>query len=246
MQFERHHFASLESTQDEALRLLHQGRAQDGTVVTADVQTKGRGRQGRRWETDLLAETTPNLAATLVCQLPEGRQAGAYSLLTAIALHAAIAPFLVEFARDALQIKWPNDLLLDGMKCAGILLESPEPGWLLIGTGVNIAHAPRDRACLYGAGGTAPDLTRDALLDAYLVRFASYREAYVGSAQGLADIVTIWMRHAYGIGQDMRIRTGNTEFHAVFEGLDPDTGACCARHADGTVRLIHAGEVFFG
>lgn len=247
MRFERVHIDLVDSTQDEALRLILSGRAHDGTVVTADIQTKGRGRQGRKWETDRAdAAAAPNLAATLVCRLPQGARAGDYSLLTAVALHDAILPFLDPGARANLRIKWPNDLLLNGVKCAGILLESPEPGWVLIGTGVNIAHAPPDRACLYDAAGVGARFTRDELLDAYLTRFAKFREDYTRSENGLADIVAIWMQHAHGVGQGMTVRTGNEEFQSVFDGLDPQTGACRARLSNGEIRLVHAGEVFFG
>lgn len=230
------HLETVDSTQDEALRRITAGTAQHGMVITADAQTKGRGRQGRPWETPPLG----NLAATLMCELPNGSNPGDYSIITAVSMHAAIASFLTH--PDRLKIKWPNDLLLNDKKCAGILLEAPVKGWLLIGTGVNIAYAPETRAKIsdHVRGMLSP---RD-LLDRYLTAFFANLTLYQEAPDGFRAICTRWMDHAYGVGQTMTVRTERDEFQAIFEGLD-DHGACQARLVDGTLRLIHAGDVFF-
>lgn len=232
--FDIAHLPTVDSTQDEVLRRLRAGTAQKGTVICADEQTKGRGRQGRAWET----RAGGNLAATLLWPILDPARMGDYSLIVAIAMQAAVSEFLRR--PETLKIKWPNDLMLDGVKCAGILLESPEPGWILMGTGVNVAHAPSDRACV-NAGSDHP-VDAQKLLARYLEYFSRFEALY--QSEGMGRICSAWMRHAYGVGQKMTVRTMNTEFDAVFEGLN-DNGACRARMSDGSTRLVHAGDVFF-
>lgn len=229
------HLPAVDSTQDEAWRLVQAGTGGHGLVIRADHQIKGRGRQGRVWETD----RDVNLAATLVYHLtgPNVR-ASDYALITAVSLHAAAAEFLR--APGDLQIKWPNDLMLAGKKCAGILIESPKSEWLLIGTGVNIATAPDGRARL--ADDAAGTVTAETLLDRYLNHFARFDDEYRQS--GLAPVARTWTAHAYGVGRSMSVRTPREEFQGVFEGLD-ETGAARVRCPDGSLRVLHAGEVFF-
>jgi BirA family transcriptional regulator, biotin operon repressor / biotin---[acetyl-CoA-carboxylase] ligase len=233
MNFIIHEFAEVGSTQHEAWSLIQRG-APSGTVVRADHQTQGRGRQGRIWDSP-----RGNLAATLAWHLGPTERPGDYSLIVAVALHAALQDSLLP--GPSLRIKWPNDLMLDDKKCAGILIESPEPRWILIGTGVNIAHAPEARAAL---GSFLDDRVADApaLMRRYLSSFEHWVQIY--QAQGLAPVVEAWCGHAFGMGKPMTVRLPHEEFAAVFHGLDSD-GACLATLPDGKMRRIYSGEVFF-
>jgi BirA family biotin operon repressor/biotin-[acetyl-CoA-carboxylase] ligase len=140
----RIHFDATDSTQVQARRLAaeHPGET---LLVTAAEQTAGRGRQGRTWQ-------SPRGGAWLSFVWPLRRSARAYagaSLATAVAVRRAVASLASQFA-DRLLIKWPNDLLLDECKVAGILCEqvslgsaSPEgTGALLVGVGVNVDFDP--------------------------------------------------------------------------------------------------------
>ena len=139
-------------------------------------------------------------------------------------------------------LKWPNDLLLDGVKVSGILLERSGDA-IVIGFGVNLASFPegteRPATSLTAAGVPVPTTT--ALLDALITAFAEYRRLW--SNQGFEPIRTRWLNHASGMGNRIAARLGNETLEGRFEGLEPD-GALALRLDDGTLRPVHAGEVF--
>lgn len=117
------HYASIGSTNDRARELAADG-AVHGTIVTADEQTAGRGRRGRSWESPL----GQSLLLSVVLRSPP-------DLLT---LRVAVAA--ANACGDDAQIKWPNDVLVDGRKVAGILCEqTPGEDWAVAGIGVNVA-----------------------------------------------------------------------------------------------------------
>jgi BirA family biotin operon repressor/biotin-[acetyl-CoA-carboxylase] ligase len=140
----------LASTQDGVLAAARAGEA-EGLAILALRQTAGRGTQGRPWQS-----RSGNLALSCLLRPPgPARDLPQWSLLAAVALAEAVAAELPPEA--GLRLKWPNDLLLGGAKCAGILMEgAPAPGggidWLVLGIGVNLAWAPelpdRSTACL--------------------------------------------------------------------------------------------------
>jgi BirA family biotin operon repressor/biotin-[acetyl-CoA-carboxylase] ligase len=135
----RRHLRQTDSTNLRARALAGQG-APHGTLVTATEQTAGRGRQGRSW----VAPPGRALLLSLIVR-PPGR-------LLSLAAGVAAA----EVAGPAAQIKWPNDVLLDGRKVAGILVEArPQDGWAVLGIGVNVAVALEDLPPeLHGVAGT--------------------------------------------------------------------------------------------
>jgi BirA family biotin operon repressor/biotin-[acetyl-CoA-carboxylase] ligase len=124
----RLHLRETDSTNDRA-RVLAAAGAPNGTLVTADAQTAGRGRQGRAWS------APPGHALLMSLVLRE-----AHPLLP---LAAAVA--VAKAVGDRAQIKWPNDVLLEGRKVAGILAEGrPQEGWVVLGIGVNVAIRAED------------------------------------------------------------------------------------------------------
>lgn len=223
----------VDSTQDEAARQVAAGRVPP-FLVMAEVQTKGRGRQGKAWETP-----RGNFAATLALPLSVDAQAGDYSFIVALGIFRAVKA-LVPPQTD-LCLKWPNDVLLAGKKCAGILLERPEPGLLLVGTGVNLASSPLDRAALADVLSPAP--SPESFAQAYLRHLGEVITAYHTS--GLGSLLVEWQAHGFPLGQAMTVNLPGESFAAFYEGLAAD-GALRARMPDGSIRLIHAGEVFFG
>lgn len=226
------HLSTIDSTQDETVRMLAGGRMPPFAVL-ADTQIKGRGRQGRQWESPI-----GNLSATTVLPIVPTERAGDYAFIVAVSMHAAIAPQLSNPAD--LRLKWPNDLLLGGQKCAGILLERPDPAVLLIGTGVNVVAAPADRTFLNAH--TAMPFTAPALLGAFHAELLQCIDVY--QTAGLPPILDAWRTHAFGLGQEINVRLAAESFMATFMGLDED-GALIAQLPNGTKRLVHAGEVFF-
>jgi BirA family biotin operon repressor/biotin-[acetyl-CoA-carboxylase] ligase len=235
------HFEIIDSTNEEARRLAAAGER--GPVwIAADRQSAGRGRRGRNWESP-----SGNLAATLFLR-PERPAADCAQLSFVAAI--ATADMATRFAGEAaIRVKWPNDVLADGKKIAGILLESASAGgerldWLAVGIGVNLAIFPEGTefpATSLAALGITPPAPRDAL--ARLAgAWAKWYEVW--SARGFGEIRDVWLSRAAGLGARIRARLQNEEVHGVFEGIDA-TGALILRESRDRTRAISAGEVFF-
>ena len=233
---------ALDSTNAEARRRAESGEA--GPLwIMALTQTAGRGRRGRAWET-----AHGNLAATLLFTtvLPPA-EAAQVSFVAALAA-ADLADHYVGVGTAAL--KWPNDLMIDGRKAAGILVESGtrDDGtlWLAVGMGVNLAHAPKNLerpAIAFSERLTIPPPQPTVALGVLAESFEKWRDLW--SASGFAPIAKAWSARAYGLGQACEARLPNQTHRGVAEGLDED-GALRLRLADGAVLRITAGDVFFG
>ena len=131
----RAHWRICDSTNQRARELADRG-APHGTIVTADEQSAGRGRQGRAW-------TAPPRTAVLMSLLL--RDVDARQALLPLAAALAVCEACEEEARVACQVKWPNDVWIDGRKVAGILVEGrPQEGWVVLGIGINV-DIPEDR-----------------------------------------------------------------------------------------------------
>lgn len=193
------------STNDDAKSLIRAGSARAGSVIIAERQTQGRGREGRPW-----VSPPGNLIASLILRtsLPLARLAST-SLIAGLALWQTLSP-LLRFA--TLTLKWPNDLLINGKKCAGILVESnlmPESQneiALVIGLGLNIAETPPPDHCRLpptSLRDEAISIARESLFAAFLNAleplwatfeqsgFAPFRSAYLDASQILGSMVTI-------------------------------------------------------
>jgi BirA family transcriptional regulator, biotin operon repressor / biotin---[acetyl-CoA-carboxylase] ligase len=233
-------FDVIDSTNEEARRLAAAGEA--GPIwITAARQTAGRGRRGRVWESP-----SGNLAATLM--LRPGKPAGECAQLSFAAAIAA-CDTVAHFAPAVeVRVKWPNDVLADGRKICGILLESAShgteiPSFLAIGIGINLASHPEGTeypATSLKALGTAVPTPDDALLH-LAAHFARWYEIWC--ADGYAPIRDAWLARAKGLGERIRARLATGETQGIFEGID-ETGALILREPAG-VRRIAAGEVFF-
>tara|TARA_R110000824_G_scaffold155226_6_gene327736 strand:- start:26783 stop:27544 length:762 start_codon:yes stop_codon:yes gene_type:complete len=238
-------FAEIDSTNEEARRLGAAGEA--GPVwITAAVQTAGRGRRGREW-----VSPTGNFMGTLFLR-PQAspRKAAELSFVAALAVHDAVASLLPPDMRPALKLKWPNDLLHEGRKCSGILLESSgiagaELAWLAIGIGINLAQHPENleypatSLAALGVGDVTPDDALAALAIAFDARIAQWRDV-----QGFAAIRQAWLARAAGLGGPITVRLSDQTFTGTFEGLAAD-GALEVRDEAGALRSVSAGDVFF-
>jgi BirA family transcriptional regulator, biotin operon repressor / biotin---[acetyl-CoA-carboxylase] ligase len=222
------------STNDDVASLAREG-APEGLWLRADRQTGGRGRQGREWHSP-----SGNLyASTLVRLRPGDPPAPTLALVAAVALHEIASAFA---GGAPIEIKWPNDLMLAGAKLSGILLERLEDA-VIVGFGVNLAEHP-DRtarpATSFAALSGAPDPTR--FLEALAASFARWLERW--RDEGLEPIRTRWLAAAHPPGTALSTHTASGAWvEGVFDGLD-EGGALRLRLADGTARIIHAGDVF--
>ncbi len=228
------HLAEVGSTNDWIAAAAERGEP-DGIWVHADRQVAGRGRRGRFWTSD-----TGNLfASTLIRPQPGETQPQQLSFVAALALHDMASRYA---ASDRLSLKWPNDLLLDGVKCAGILIEG-RAGVVIAGIGVNLSHHPdgteRPATSFPAAGIAAPPPAEACAVLA--ASFADRRREW--REQGFAATREAWLARAAGIGQRIEARLGSETLVGMFEGLSAD-GALALRLPGGTLRLVHSGEVF--
>jgi BirA family transcriptional regulator, biotin operon repressor / biotin---[acetyl-CoA-carboxylase] ligase len=225
------HLAEVGSTNDWLM--ARADALPDGHWVITDRQTAGRGRRGRVWN-----DGAGNFMGSVLVKADGSVQQ--LSFVAALALHEALTELTSAPARLAL--KWPNDVLLDGLKCSGILLER-QGGALVIGIGVNLAHHPdgteRPATSLAAAGLPAPGPR--ALLDVLAPAFARWRTIW--QAEGFAPIRTAWLARASGVGGRIVARLGDESPEGLFAGL-ADDGALLLKLDDGSTRAIHAGDVF--
>jgi len=231
-------FDELDSTNSEARRLAEKGE-QGPLWIGAARQSGGRGRRGRVWHSG-----EGNLAVTLLLR-PKAPAAVIGQLSFAAAL--ATAEMAQHYAPEAsIQVKWPNDVLADGKKLAGILLESGEDAsgrWLAVGIGVNLAGAPPGTefpATSLAQLGLAPPAAEDALT-VLAARFAHWYAVWM--SEGFETVRATWLARAGGLGKPIRARLPDAVHEGVFEGVD--TSGALLLNQQGQVRAIAAGEVFF-
>lgn len=231
----------VDSTNAEARRRAAAG-ATGPLWITAQRQSAGRGRRGRSWETG-----AGNLAATYLFATDRPAiEAAQVSFVAALAVADLAAAYVTG---AAISLKWPNDLMLAGVKAAGILVESGARAdhglWVAVGIGVNLASAPQvsERAATtFAAHMRAPP---PAVMEALsTLSEALERWRGVWERSGFPLIAEAWTARAHGIGERCVARLPNETLEGLAEGLDGD-GALKLRLADGQVRRITAGDVFF-
>ncbi len=230
--FDIKHHERIGSTNDEARRLAAEG-APHGTVIHADEQATGRGRFGRTWYSP---PGNLYLSVLLRPDLPPER-GPELSFLAALTVADAVDALLPKHTRATL--KWPNDVLVNEGKIAGILIEQVEGAWI-IGIGLNILEEPRNApyktATLVGAGGLATvDGARDILLERLGVWLAFW------TYQGFEPIREAWLARAHSIGSPLRASLGGRTEEGLFGGLDAD-GAMLLDTPDGRKRVV-AGDI---
>jgi BirA family transcriptional regulator, biotin operon repressor / biotin---[acetyl-CoA-carboxylase] ligase len=228
----------LGSTNAEALRLASRGE-RGPLWVTAARQTAGRGRRGRRWVSE-----PGNLYASLLLTDPAPAELWPQlSFVAALAIHDAVVEVAAGLERR-LAIKWPNDLLLDGAKFAGILIEGSNAGGagaVAVGIGVNCASHPdatEHPATDLANASVVPAALFATLSARMLVRLAQWQ-----AGQGFASIRADWLARAAGLGETVRVKLADCELSGRFEALD-EAGGLRLRLPDSSVTTIAAGDVF--
>jgi BirA family biotin operon repressor/biotin-[acetyl-CoA-carboxylase] ligase len=215
----RLHLREVGSTNERA-RAHAEAGAPHGMLVTAGVQTAGRGRQGRTW----IAPAGRALLMSLVLR----------EFDALLPLRAGLA--VADLAGPAAQVKWPNDVLVDGRKVAGVLAEArPQASWAVLGMGVNVALEPADfpaelqaRAGTLGRRADEVDAALHELLGHLAARLAEPAAAILDALRARDALLDRAVRWDEGSG--------------VAAGIDP-TGALRVRRPDGGLATLEAGEV---
>ncbi len=243
MRFE--HFNEIDSTSAE---LARRGRAGDVSPIwlQANLQTAGKGRRGRIWESQ-----KGNLFCSGLFPIEDGDLESAARLSYAAAL-AAAQTCDAYIHPDLITIKWPNDILVDGAKAAGILLESgtgPAGPWLCVGVGLNLLSAPDNmpyRATCLSAHMRTDDPeeipTAMGALATLARHFENWRKIY--AKEGFAPIRAAWLARAAGLNGPVTARLMDRQVQGKFIGLS-EKGELEVQEPSGTVTYISSGEVFF-
>lgn len=226
---------------NDALRALADNGAPEGTILVAKSQSAGRGRYGRSWQSP-----PGNLYLSLLlrpdCPPMQALQLG---FVAGVALGDAISTLVPKSV--SVQHKWPNDILLDGRKLAGILLESGTTAnakldWLVIGMGVNVANAPQDMA-FPATALTAHGCTLDPSDLIALIAHTLSRWIDRWRKDGFAPVRSAWYVRAYRRGQSVQVRFEDGAKSGLFVGLDDD-GAMLLQTANGVRERLSYGAVF--
>ena len=232
----------IDGTNAEAKRIALSGvdLSHESVVVWAETQTAGRGRRGREW-----ISPKGNLYCSLLfnpkCSVSDAGQLG---LVASLALQRVISR-----VTDGVECKWPNDVLINGQKVSGLLMETEANSkgdltWLVLGVGVNIAHHPEDMpfpaTSLFAAGQEGTTVTQ--MLEGFVGEMDQLLSEWRDT--GFSAARAEWLSVAAGLNKDISVHLPNDTINGVFAGLDA-SGALILDGPDG-FQTINSGDVFFG
>lgn len=234
-------FTETDSTNRQAKLLAGQG-APEGTVVTAESQTSGRGRRGRTW----LSPAGQGLCLSIILRPPlTPAQAPQITLMTAVAVARTL-----ENSGVPANIKWPNDILVEDRKIAGILTEisteMDQVDWVIVGLGLNVNTTDRQMpAAIRGQATsmqiqTGRSLSRTELLCSLLQNFEDCYEQL--KTEGFGPIMEQWRRMSDIIGRQVHVDVMGTRHCGTVAAVDDD-GVLILEDADGRTRRIFSGDV---
>jgi BirA family transcriptional regulator, biotin operon repressor / biotin---[acetyl-CoA-carboxylase] ligase len=229
-------FDTIDSTMDEARRRFDLSMHTRLWIIAGE-QGAGRGRLGRQWQSP-----PGNLHLTLLSPTHTPlRDQPKLGFVAGVALARAVSSLLPDGA--TLRLKWPNDLLLEGAKVSGLLLEGLGQGAAIaIGIGVNIvAHPPDTPYPAAHLRRAAPGITRESLFAKLAVALVEEIDLFANGS-GFPLTRQRWLARAAHLGQSIRIRQGETSLEGIFRDIDTD-GRLLLETSGGLAR-IDAGDVF--
>lgn len=222
------------STNDEALALSREKKS-GNYVVTAKRQNNGRGRRGRSW-----VGYDGNLFMSFL-QPVELAKIGQIVFVVSLSLFESLQEL---FPKIDMKLKWPNDVLVEGNKISGILLEKGEGDYLICGIGVNLVGAPKLEDVLYPATSL-----RDKGYEVdRLTLFKKYVEIYdkncnLWQEQGFAPIREKWLKNVKGLGEKIEVHTDKENKLGIFKDID-ENGVLLLERKNG-LEKIYAGDIFY-
>jgi BirA family biotin operon repressor/biotin-[acetyl-CoA-carboxylase] ligase len=227
---------SLSSTQDTLKTLIADGKAEEGTLIRAIMQKGGYGRHGRKWE-----GASGNLSFSFMLNPQVSLdQKTTLSLVTGIALTRAIKNILENAENIDIVLKWPNDVMINGKKCAGILLENIE-GKLIVGIGVNVASSPFEGATYLSEYSEIqiPDI---ALLLKFLDIFDAIYPIWL--EEGFAAFRSDFMNLSYKKDTPVCVKLPQNTIEGSFQGVNEDGSMLIQCKDTQKLQKITAGDVF--
>jgi len=231
-----HVIEEVDSTNKEALRRLSAGRGV-GEIIVAKKQTMGQGKIGRSW-----ISLNGNLTMTVTLGTLENQTVSDLSFVAAVSIVDSVNPLLPK--NNRLQLKWPNDILLNDKKLGGILIENSEiKHAAVVGIGLNLLKKPQlqglNAACLVDYGCTVSFMELAILI---ANNFSIWIKRW--NQHGLRPIIAAWRTAALGIGKPIIIRFPN---HNVIRGKFVDVaedGKLLVKTTDGLTHSVFAGDMF--
>lgn len=224
-------YDEIDSTNDELRRLAEKGAA-NFTIVTAKKQTRGKGRYTRSWESP-----EGNLFLSILLRNLDIATAHQVSFVASL---AALEAIQINIDAPA-ALKWPNDVLANGKKIAGILLESAysqndKLDYLIVGFGINVKKSPDYATNMKKHGSTQSfGNIRTKLLDEFSKYFDIWME------EGFGKINNLWLKNAAGLGEKIIVNLPEKQAEGIFRGLTQN-GELRLETADGEI-IISSGEV---
>lgn len=225
--------STMDITRDES----HRG-APEGTTVLADEQTKGRGRMGRKWYT----APGQSLAVSILLR-PYDLPMPQLNMLTAV----AVARSIERVTGLKPSIKWPNDIILEGKKVSGILIESETVGErvtsAVVGIGINVNLNPQDFPDIAATATSLKILLQDRVSRENLLQALLRELEFLYQRLRYGDnIPRLWRSRLNTLGRNVRVLSGDTEDAGYAEGVEDD-GTLLLRRPDGSLARYIAGEV---
>ncbi|MGN7678635.1 MAG: biotin--[acetyl-CoA-carboxylase] ligase [Anaplasma sp.] len=241
-EFSIHHVSVSRSTNLDAVELIASGNAHGRTVIVADAQTDGSGRRGRSW-----LSPKGNLYFSVI--LKEQIGVAPLSFIASLAVGGVLEQIFDKHGHSAkkalIKYKWPNDVLVDGKKISGTLIQAKIIGnttlWAVCGVGVNICIPPLPHSTSISDHVPGLKLSNIELLDMTLERMKQLLDVF--STAGFAQLRILWMKRAHDLGNRVRIVASSG---AVTEGrfVDIDMlGAMVIKPDNGTLTTVSHGEM---
>ena len=229
-----YHFDEVDSTNNLA-RKYSKGITKQYLIIHANKQTAGRGRWGRNWYS-----LQGNLFFSALLEFPL-QHLGKLVIISSLSLYQALKSLCIH---QNIQLKWPNDILIDNAKVSGILLEKAEGDYFIVGIGVNIAQSPSSENLIYPVTSLyekAIITTPNAVLQTFLQKFTENLCHF--NKFGIETLRKQWLSGAKGLGQKIVIRQENKEIYGQFIGIDDDANLLL-QTPEG-INNILIGDVFY-
>ena len=222
----------IDSTQIPVLEAAKQGK-DEGFAVRALKQNNGKGRFNRKWEGD----DEGNIYLSFLLRPKADISVwGQLSFVVAVAL----AETVNEFSPDSKQfgLKWPNDLMVNNKKSAGILLEVENKS-LIVGVGVNILNHPEGKSCL---NDIIPNINSDDFLNKFLIKISDLYDIW--NVKGFLEIKKIWSNYCIMMGKLVNVSIVNDDFQGTAVKLD-EQGNLHVEKLNGELKIVSSGDVYF-